>query len=200
MRVFALAEGVFEKVADAQTPQPVLAAVRFDQRRVDSIPTAGLILVLHDLKDPGNVGHDYPLRRRRGGHGRRLDRAIGGPLQPQDPARQRRLDLPSARRGRVDRRHAGPLLQRGAVARDRRARRTRVTETSTSRRQRRRHRQRGRRTGRRRPSHVARQSISIPMAGRSESLNAGVAASLIAFEALWQRRDAAERPPPPRSL
>ena len=30
-------------------------------------------------------------------------------------------------------------------------------------------------------------SISIPMAGRSESLNAGVAASLIAFEALWQR-------------
>jgi TrmH family RNA methyltransferase len=43
------------------------------------------------------------------------------------------------------------------------------------------------------------QSISIPMEGRSESLNAGVAASLIAFEALWQSRDAAKTPPP-RSL
>jgi tRNA G18 (ribose-2'-O)-methylase SpoU len=41
--------------------------------------------------------------------------------------------------------------------------------------------------------------ISIPMDGRSESLNAGVAASLIAFEALWQRRDAAA-PSPTRSL
>ena len=29
VRVFALAEGVLEKIADAQTPQPVLAAVRF---------------------------------------------------------------------------------------------------------------------------------------------------------------------------
>jgi TrmH family RNA methyltransferase len=42
-------------------------------------------------------------------------------------------------------------------------------------------------------------SISIPMDGKSESLNAGVAASLIVFEALWQRRDA-EATPPPRSL
>jgi TrmH family RNA methyltransferase len=43
------------------------------------------------------------------------------------------------------------------------------------------------------------ESISIPMDGRSESLNAAIAASLIAFEALWQRRDAAAVPPP-RSL
>jgi tRNA G18 (ribose-2'-O)-methylase SpoU len=43
------------------------------------------------------------------------------------------------------------------------------------------------------------ESISIPMDGRSESLNAGIAASLIAFEALWQRRDAAAVSPP-RSL
>jgi hypothetical protein len=37
-------------------------------------------------------------------------------------------------------------------------------------------------------------SISIPMAGRGESLNAGVAASLIAFEALWQRQGAISAP------
>jgi tRNA G18 (ribose-2'-O)-methylase SpoU len=46
---------------------------------------------------------------------------------------------------------------------------------------------------------LCRETISIPMDGRSESLNAGVAASLIVFEALWQRRDAAATPPP-RSL
>ena len=40
-------------------------------------------------------------------------------------------------------------------------------------------------------------SISIPMAGRGESLNAGVAASLIAFEALWQRQGALSTPRPP---
>jgi tRNA G18 (ribose-2'-O)-methylase SpoU len=32
-------------------------------------------------------------------------------------------------------------------------------------------------------------AITIEMAGKSESLNAGVAGSLVAFEALWQRRD-----------
>ena len=36
VRVFALAEGVIEKVADAQTPQPVLAAVRFEDVTVKS--------------------------------------------------------------------------------------------------------------------------------------------------------------------
>ena len=56
VRVFALAEGVIEKVADAQTPQPVLAAVRFEDRAVTSLASTGLTLVLHDLKDPGNVG------------------------------------------------------------------------------------------------------------------------------------------------
>jgi tRNA G18 (ribose-2'-O)-methylase SpoU len=42
-------------------------------------------------------------------------------------------------------------------------------------------------------------SITIPMAGRSESLNAAIAASLIMFEALYQREDALGSSPP-RSL
>jgi len=40
-------------------------------------------------------------------------------------------------------------------------------------------------------------TVSIPMAGRSESLNAGVAASLIVFEAMWQRQSTTPPPPPP---
>ena len=46
-------------------------------------------------------------------------------------------------------------------------------------------------------SRCVTRTITIPMAGRSESLNAGVAASLIAFEALWQRGDAIAAPPTP---
>ena len=38
------------------------------------------------------------------------------------------------------------------------------------------------------------ESITIEMAGTSESLNAGVAGSLIAFEALWRRQDTISRP------
>ena len=41
------------------------------------------------------------------------------------------------------------------------------------------------------------ERVSIPMAGSSESLNAGVAASLIVFEALWQRQNTIAPPPPP---
>jgi len=43
------------------------------------------------------------------------------------------------------------------------------------------------------------EKISIPMNGRSESLNAGIAASIIAFEALHQREDVTPTPRP-RSL
>jgi tRNA G18 (ribose-2'-O)-methylase SpoU len=35
------------------------------------------------------------------------------------------------------------------------------------------------------------------MSGRSESLNAGVAGSLVAFEAMWQRRSTDATLPPP---
>jgi TrmH family RNA methyltransferase len=40
-------------------------------------------------------------------------------------------------------------------------------------------------------------TITIEMSGESESLNAGVAGSLVAFEALWQRQDTTSAPPSP---
>jgi tRNA (guanosine-2'-O-)-methyltransferase len=40
-------------------------------------------------------------------------------------------------------------------------------------------------------------TLTIPMAGRNESLNAAVAASLIAFEAMWQREDIPAASPRP---
>lgn len=56
VRVFALSPGVLEKISDAQSPQPVIAAVRFVPRTLMDISLHGCVLIAHDVRDPGNVG------------------------------------------------------------------------------------------------------------------------------------------------
>jgi TrmH family RNA methyltransferase len=198
VRVFALAEGVVEKIADAQTPQPVLAAVRFDRPDVTSLPKVGLTLVLHELRDPGNVG---TIIRSADAAGTTAVVLTGQSVDPFNPKTLRAsagsiFHLPVVVASIEDTvAHFGRDTQLLAtVVRGGRSHRE-VDFTI--------------------PSVVVvgneadgldaatiercRESISIPMDGRSESLNAGVAASLVAFEALWQRRDAAAGPTP-RSL
>ena len=65
------------------------------------LPATGLVLVLHDLRDPGNVGTIIRSADAAGATAVVVDRTIGGPLQPQDASRQRRVDLPPPRRGRA---------------------------------------------------------------------------------------------------
>ena len=57
VRVFALATGVLEKIADAQTPSTI-ARHRSTARCValGELVVSGLVLVLHDVRDPGNAG------------------------------------------------------------------------------------------------------------------------------------------------
>ncbi len=63
-RVFDLAPGVLERVADTVSPQPVLAVVEFRPGvlEVDARPRwaegdgAGLVVVCVDVRDPGNLG------------------------------------------------------------------------------------------------------------------------------------------------
>jgi len=61
-RVFSLAPGVLERVADTVTPQPVLTVLPMLQARAtaaadDPVPSAQpLILILVDVRDPGNAG------------------------------------------------------------------------------------------------------------------------------------------------
>lgn len=55
-RVFALAEGVIERVADAVTPQPVVAIVRAPLVSLDDVLSGSLVVVCVDVRDPGNVG------------------------------------------------------------------------------------------------------------------------------------------------
>lgn len=52
-----LADGVFERVGSTRTPQPPLTVVEMpDRSAVDVLGTASLVVVLDRVSDPGNVG------------------------------------------------------------------------------------------------------------------------------------------------
>jgi len=55
--VIELAPGVFERVASTETPQPPIAIVKMVDRDVAAtLATAGLVMVLDRIADPGNLG------------------------------------------------------------------------------------------------------------------------------------------------
>jgi TrmH family RNA methyltransferase len=56
VRVFELAPGVLERVADTVTPQPVLAVLRMPDATIDDVAGARLVVVCADVRDPGNAG------------------------------------------------------------------------------------------------------------------------------------------------
>jgi TrmH family RNA methyltransferase len=56
VRVHELADGVIERVADAVTPQPIMAVVRSPQWPNDLLDTVTSVMVLVDVRDPGNAG------------------------------------------------------------------------------------------------------------------------------------------------
>ena len=56
VRVYELAPGVIERVADTVTPQPLMAVVPFVDRPRASLRGADLLVVAVDVRDPGNAG------------------------------------------------------------------------------------------------------------------------------------------------
>lgn len=56
VRVFDLAPGVIERIADTVTPQPVLAVVGFAPAKLEDIRDVSMVMVCVDVRDPGNVG------------------------------------------------------------------------------------------------------------------------------------------------
>ena len=51
-----LKEGVLERIGDTVTPQPVLAVVSMPQADLDDVAADGLVLVAVTVRDPGNAG------------------------------------------------------------------------------------------------------------------------------------------------
>jgi TrmH family RNA methyltransferase len=188
VRVFALASGVLDKVADATTPQPILAAVHFSVSQLSEVELAGMVLVLDNLRDPGNAG---TIIRSADAAGASAIVLSGDCVDPFNPKTLR------ASAGSVF--HVplvlAPLEATMAYLRERGVRSFATVVSGAT-------------------SYLdcdlsaacavvignessglsaaaaalCDERMTIEMAGRAESLNAGVAASLIAFEALRQRR------------
>jgi TrmH family RNA methyltransferase len=199
VRVFALAGGVLEKVADATTPQPLLAAVRFPISQLTAIACEGLILVLHDVRDPGNAG---TIIRSSDAAGVTAVIFTGQSVDPFNPKTLRAtagsiFHVPVVVSTLEETlQHFVALGARTYATLVRGGEDHRSVDFST-------------------PSVVVigneanglddaaasacQGAVSIAMAGRNESLNAGAAAALIVFEALWQRQGA-DTPRPPSSL
>lgn len=55
-RVQPVSEHVLERLSDATTPQGVVAVARTRTARLDEVVGAGLLVVLHEVADPGNAG------------------------------------------------------------------------------------------------------------------------------------------------
>jgi len=55
-RVYDLAPGVLERVAGTVTPQPVIATVAYVDVELDALQPADLVVVCVDVRDPGNAG------------------------------------------------------------------------------------------------------------------------------------------------
>jgi TrmH family RNA methyltransferase len=56
IRIFELGAGVVERVADTATPQPLLAIVHTPQASLGDLAQAGFVVVCVDVRDPGNAG------------------------------------------------------------------------------------------------------------------------------------------------
>jgi TrmH family RNA methyltransferase len=56
VRAYELGPGVMERVADTVTPQPLLAVVAFVDVGLDALADASLVVVCADVRDPGNAG------------------------------------------------------------------------------------------------------------------------------------------------
>jgi len=188
-RVFDLAPGVMERVASTVTPQPLLAVVSYAPTHLDALDGATLVVVCVDVRDPGNLG---TLIRTADAAGVDAVVCCDGTVDPTNPKCVR------ATAGSLF--HV-PVVEGGAtadvvVALSRRGFTTVATVV------------RGgtdyaafdwtgpvalvlgNEAGGLPDELVATldAGVTIPMAGRTESLNVSVSAAVLCFEALRQRR------------
>lgn len=198
VRVFHLAPGVLERVASAAAPQPVLGAVRLPLVELEAVScTAGVVLVLHDVRDPGNAGTLVRSADAAGASGVVFTGQSVDPFNPKTlratagsvfhvPIACATLEATLASFSARGATSFATVVRGGRSYRD--VDYTQPTVIVV-----------GNEADGLDEASIALcdESMSIPMIGGAESLNAGVAGSLILFEALRQREDTAARPPTP---
>ncbi|MEX2659474.1 MAG: RNA methyltransferase [Acidimicrobiales bacterium] len=188
-RVHTLQAGVIERVSGTVTPQPVITVAPWTDVPIDDVLGADLVVVCVDVRDPGNAGTVLRSAEAAGAGGvvfcdgsvdvfnPKTVRASAGSL----------LHVPVVASGApaevLDRLGAAGVVRLGTVARggtpydaaDLGGRTAFVLGNEAH----------------GLPAGLVAQldgGLTIPMAGRSESLNVGMAAAIVCFEALRQRR------------
>jgi RNA methyltransferase, TrmH family len=183
-RVFTLAPGVMARVADTVTPQPVMAV--FPMLDVASVPGGStLVVVMVDVRDPGNAGTVLRTADAAG-----VDAVVccGGTVDPYNPKTVRSSagslfhvtlvvagDPVSVLGGLAAYRRLGTVVRGGEdyAALDWTAPTALVLGNEAA----------------GLPVTLPLDGlVEIPMAGRAESLNVGMACAVLCFEALRQRR------------
>jgi TrmH family RNA methyltransferase len=192
VRCFELSPGVIERVADAQHPQGVLAAWRFHTGHLDDLGDSGVVIVLDEVRDPGNLGTIIRTADAAGAAGVVV---TGESVDPYNPKVLRATagsifhvpvvvaaslpDVLSEFKAQGRRSYAA-VVRGGTPLRQCALGSSAVVVF-------------GNESAGLSDEAVALcdETLSIEMDGRSESLNLGVAAGVVAFEALTQRRRAA---------
>ncbi len=198
VRVVDLDVGVLQRIADAQSPQGVLAAIRFVPRALPDVSARGITVVLHDVRDPGNAG---TIIRTADAAGATAVIISGHSVDPYNPKTLRAtagsiFHLPVVVASTLEEvthwaKHAGAVTM-ATVVRDGTSYRDLdlggdvvvvfgnegdgLSEDDIA---------------------NCDERLSIPMAGRNESLNVSVAAGVVLFAALSQRSVPATEPSRP---
>jgi TrmH family RNA methyltransferase len=197
-RVFDLAPGVLERVADTVSPQPVLAVVAYATTSLAAFGGAGYVVVCAGVRDPGNGGTVIRTADATGADG---VVCCDGTVDVTNPKTVRAsagsvFHVPVADGGdphaAVDALRSAGMAVVGTTLRGGTdylsvdwTRRVAIVL--------------GNEAGGLPASLSAACDtlVTIPMAGRAESLNVGVAAAVLGFEVLRQRRRAGPAPPGP---
>jgi TrmH family RNA methyltransferase len=188
-RAFDLAPGVLERVADTVTPQPVMAVLPMVDTALETVQGGRLVVVCADIRDPGNAG---TVLRSADASGADAVVFCDGSVDPYNPKTVRAsagslfhvpLVVAAGSPATLAALGAAGFRRLGAVARGG----LDYTEVDWN-----------------RPTALVLgneadglasvppseldATVGIPMAGRAESLNVGVACAVLCFEALRQRR------------
>ncbi|HET6809625.1 MAG TPA: RNA methyltransferase [Acidimicrobiales bacterium] len=189
VNAYELAEGVLDRVADAATPQPVLAVVGMAPVDLARLRHAGSVLVCDQVRDPGNAGTLVRTARAAGVDGMVWCR---GSVDVYSPKTVRASAGAVFRVPHVVDAEPGPVMAelgrwgfrrlaavpeggRDYAAMDLRGRLALMVGNESH----------GLGVGH---LDLVDEVVSVPMAGGTESLNVGVATAVICFEAARQRR------------
>ncbi len=188
-RVHALQPGVLERVAGTVTPQPVIAVAPWLDVSLDDVIGADLVVVCVDVRDPGNAGTVLRSAEAAGAgavvfcdgsvdvFNPKTVRASAGSLFHVPVVASGPPDEVLDRLGTAGFRRLGTVA-RGGTAYDQADLSGRIAVVLGN-------------EAHGLPELLADRldaGLTIPMAGRSESLNVGMAAAIVCFEALRQRR------------